>query len=181
MVVAAVVGLSHFAVLIALLEQRMPVKPISSAQTEMVEVTLPQVRSPPVLAIDGAVLQPAPVVHLDPPEFDAASIESGVDTDWRADGARAAAAVAAADKANVRQFGIAPGLPDKPRQIKSFGWDRAHTQRVEALAEGGIRIRLSDRCGLVLAPWPVGGCALGRIDARGDLFDGMTAPARLGD
>jgi hypothetical protein len=40
---------------------------------------------------------------------------------------------------------------------------------------------LSEHCQLLFNPLPVGGCAIGRIEARGDLFEEMRAPVMPGD
>ena len=59
-------------------------------------------------------------------------------------------------------------LPAAPR----FGWDYAHTHRVEQLPEGGLLINLNDRCAVVLyvvMPFPV--CKIGHIPTDGGLFD----------
>jgi hypothetical protein len=65
--------------------------------------------------------------------------------------------------------GLGPDHKSKPE----FGWDRSHTHRVESLEGGGIVIALNDRCVLVLLPLPLGGCGIGKIPVRGDLFDHM--------
>jgi hypothetical protein len=65
--------------------------------------------------------------------------------------------------------GLGPDHKPKPE----FGWDRSHTHRVESLEGGGIVIALNDRCVLVLFPFPFGGCGIGKIPVRGDLFDHM--------
>jgi len=54
----------------------------------------------------------------------------------------------------------------------AFGWYHAGTHRIEPLA-GGLLINLSDQCALVLLPFPLAGCALGRVPARSDLFGQM--------
>ena len=52
---------------------------------------------------------------------------------------------------------------------------------MHALEGGGIGIHLSDNCELILVPLPLGGCALGKRKARGDLFDEMKSPVEPGD
>jgi hypothetical protein len=100
--------------------------------------------------------------------------------DWIAQGERAAQ-VAASEKPAPRSFGIRAARDPPARPQKPFHWDKTHTQRFEALPEGGMLIRLSDRCQLTIAPLPLGGCSLGKIEARGDLFDGMNKPVEFGD
>jgi hypothetical protein len=62
--------------------------------------------------------------------------------------------------------------PDRERKPE-FAWDRTHTQRIEPIEGGGMLIRLSDHCVLVLFPLPFVGCGIGKIPVRGDLFDHM--------
>jgi hypothetical protein len=100
------------------------------------------------------------------------------DIDWHNAASRAAARTAAAPEMN--DFGF-PTREPAPSEKKVFGWDKTHTERVSALPGGGMLIRLSDNCAITLAPLPLGGCALGKRKARGDLFDEMQAPAELGD
>ena len=65
----------------------------------------------------------------------------------------------------------------KPRRPQDFGWDLAHTQRVETLPEGGVLLRLSDRCVMIIGlPFVLPLCKFGRIPARGDLFKHMEEP-----
>jgi hypothetical protein len=99
--------------------------------------------------------------------------------DWQAEAQRAAASVSA-ESSPHRSFGPRERPPPPPKQ-KPFGWDPTQTQKVEALPEGGMLIRLSDNCALVLAPLPSGGCGIGKRKARGDLFEGMSAPRQAGD
>ena len=65
--------------------------------------------------------------------------------------------------------GLGPDHKPKPE----FGWDRSHTHRVQSIEGGGIAIALNDRCVLVLIPLPLGGCGIGKIPVRGDLFEHM--------
>lgn len=50
------------------------------------------------------------------------------------------------------------------------GWDYAATHRIEELPQGGTVINLNDRCVLLINPFPLFGCAIGHIPAKGDLF-----------
>ncbi|HEX3396031.1 MAG TPA: hypothetical protein VHS76_04960 [Steroidobacteraceae bacterium] len=66
--------------------------------------------------------------------------------------------------------GLGPDLSIAPE----FGWDHAHTHRVEALEGGGSLLWINDRCFIVMAgliPFPM--CGVGKIPVRGDLFDHM--------
>jgi len=62
--------------------------------------------------------------------------------------------------------------PDREKKAE-FGWDRTHTQRIEPIEGGGMLIRLSDHCVLVVFPLPFVGCGIGKIPVRGDLFEHM--------
>jgi hypothetical protein len=65
--------------------------------------------------------------------------------------------------------GLGPDRGDKPE----FGWDHSHTHRVESLEGGGMLIHINDRCIVVLMPFPLPFCGIGKIPARGDLLDHM--------
>jgi len=65
--------------------------------------------------------------------------------------------------------GLGPDREGKPE----FGWDRSHTHRVESLEGGGLLIHINDRCVVVLIPFPLPFCGIGKIPARGDLFEHM--------
>lgn len=65
------------------------------------------------------------------------------------------------------------GLGPDHKPSPEFGWDRSHTHRVQSMEGGGIVIALNDHCVLVLFPLPFGGCGIGKIPVRGDLFDHM--------
>jgi hypothetical protein len=64
---------------------------------------------------------------------------------------------------------VKPGSTDDSRP--EFGWSHSATHRVEELPSGGLLINLNDRCAIawVIFPFPV--CRIGKIPARGDLFD----------
>lgn len=69
------------------------------------------------------------------------------------------------------------GLGPDPGYSPEFGWDHAHTHRVEALEGGGSILWINDRCFIVMAgliPFPM--CGIGKIPVRGDLFDHMRDP-----
>lgn len=94
--------------------------------------------------------------------------------DW-ADAAERAAATAASEDSGR-------SVTDVPRRrVKPFAWNKAATERFSFPLSGGTAIRLGDHCEIVLLPLPVGGCALGKIEPRGDLFDGMERPVEFGD
>ena len=93
--------------------------------------------------------------------------------DWQQETRTAAARMAEsleAQRRRNRKF-----TPD-PRFARAaarpqFGWDRSKTHRVESLPAGGTLIHLNDRCALVLSGLILPICEIGRIPARGDLFE----------
>lgn len=94
--------------------------------------------------------------------------------DWSAEMARAAQdAAEAASAPKPKDFGFPHAKGAQPPKAHEFGWDRAHTHRVESLAQGGLLVHLNDNCVLVFFPLPFVGCTLGHSPASGDLFKPM--------
>jgi hypothetical protein len=112
-------------------------------------------RPPAYLAAPSTIDIPVP--------FDS---EADLRPDWVESARRAAARIAAE---SPQREADRPGNGS----AKPFEWDVSSTRRWEPAPEGGTVVRLSDRCQIVFAPLPIGGCALGKIEARGDLFDDM--------
>jgi hypothetical protein len=139
-------------------------------------------RPHPIDATRRAIVRPptpTPAAQPAPAESSAiAAPDPAPGIDWYAHGMDAAQRAAA--EPTTRDFGF-PKREPAPREKKAFGWDKTHTERVHALEGGGIGIHLSDNCELVIAPFPMAGCALGKRKARGDLFDEMKAPVEPGD
>jgi hypothetical protein len=104
-----------------------------------------------------------------------------VTIDWAKEAERAAArSIEAEEEARRRASGLIPGLgPNIGTAVArpaphEFGWDHAHIHRVEQIPDGGLIVNLNDRCAIVIKfPWLLGGCKLGKIEARGDLFSHM--------
>lgn len=94
--------------------------------------------------------------------------------DWDESAKRSAAHVAAGTSES--SSALSPGRAPKP-----FGWDDSRTKRWEEAATGGTLVRLNDHCEIVFNPLPVGGCALGKIEPRGDLFEDMRESLDSGD
>jgi hypothetical protein len=70
--------------------------------------------------------------------------------------------------------GLNVGPEPAPAARQQFGWDYAHTHRLESLPEGGLLVNLSDQCSIVVKfPMILGGCRIGKIEGRGDLFAHM--------
>lgn len=70
--------------------------------------------------------------------------------------------------------GLNIGAEPAPAARQQFVWDYAQTHRVEPLPDGGLIVNLSDRCSLIVRfPVLLGGCKIGKIDSRADLFAHM--------
>jgi hypothetical protein len=69
--------------------------------------------------------------------------------------------------------------PAKP--APEFGWDRSRVHRVEAIAGGGILVRINDRCAIVITLLAMPVCQIGKQPARGDLFEHMDDAPTPGD
>jgi hypothetical protein len=61
----------------------------------------------------------------------------------------------------------------RPARRAQFGWDQSKIHRIEAMPGGGTVIHLNDRCALTLSGFLIPMCKLGKIPARGDLFEHM--------
>jgi hypothetical protein len=133
-------------------------KPAPAHDTQLVTVPVPAPAEPP------------------PPEQPPARI------DWNAEAAltakqRAQAATAPGPRALDKHGAgtdLDGGLGPDPGYAPEFGWDHAHTHRLEALEGGGSILWINDRCFIVMAgmiPFPM--CGIGNIPVRGDLFDHM--------
>jgi hypothetical protein len=93
--------------------------------------------------------------------------ETEAQPDWGESAKNVAARIAA-------QMSEGGGNPPPPASApKQFGWDSSRTKRWEQAPEGGTVVRLNDHCQIIFNPLPIGGCALGKIEPRGDLFEGM--------
>jgi hypothetical protein len=127
----------------------------------------PSPRSPP----PAPPLVGAPAV---PPRPDA-----GAAIDWAAEATASANEQLAADALHARQAGaLAPpksALFAPQARRHGFQWDYARTHRVEGIPGLATVIHLNDRCAIaffLIIPF-AGGCALGKPEVRGDLFDHM--------
>ena len=100
--------------------------------------------------------------------------------DWQAELARAAAE-AAANAAHMKPKDFRYPQAETPAAaMPEFGWDYAHTHRVQTPAGGGLLVNLNDECALVFVPLPFVFCKLGRKPANGDLFRRMEQPSLTG-
>ena len=81
------------------------------------------------------------------------------------------------DRDGARKFGTPPPSPMfalAPTRRPGLAWNHARTHRVEALPGGVTVFNLNDHCAIALL-WvvPFFGCQIGKIPARGDLFEHM--------
>lgn len=76
----------------------------------------------------------------------------------------------------------APGyqLPADGKQPE-FAWNRTSTERVQVIDGAGILVRINDRCAVMISVMVMPACKIGKIEARGDLFEHMNDPPQLGD
>src|SRR6185369_1199687 len=93
--------------------------------------------------------------------------------DWQQETRTAAARMAESLDAERRRKRTADPRFARPTPRPEFGWDKSKTHRVESLPQGGTVIHLNDRCTLVLSALFLPVCKLGKIPARGDLFEHM--------
>lgn len=100
-----------------------------------------------------------------------------VAVDWDKEAAVAAGhQIGDEERARLARSAPAPDRyrPEPPPAAPPFGWDYAATHRIAALAGGGLVINVSDRCAITIVfPAVLGGCRIGKIEARGDLFAHM--------
>ena len=80
-----------------------------------------------------------------------------------------------------RADGVKPLVPPAAQPPNGF-WDPTRVQRVQPLETGGLLVHVNDRCaiaviGLAILP----GCKLGKIEARGNLFEHMDEAPQLGN
>ncbi len=150
---------------------------VQSAQEASPPPSLP--RKKPAPTHDTQLVVVPPRAEAPPPESKAAGI------DWNAEAALAAKhqaqmAAAAQPRALDKHAGgtdFDGGLGPEPATAPEFGWDHAHTHRVEAMEGGGSILWINDRCFIVMygvIPFPM--CGIGKIPIRGDLFDHLHDP-----
>lgn len=95
--------------------------------------------------------------------------------DWYGELERAGRSVAPDYLKQPKDFGF-PKSPPTTADYPQFDWDYARTHRVETLPQGGLVINLNDNCALLLAPFPMAICGIGKRKANGDLFRHMRDP-----
>jgi hypothetical protein len=128
-------------------------------------------------ALSPRISPPAPPPSAAPPV--PTRPDAGTAIDWAAEATASANDQLAADALHARQASaLAPpksALFAAQAKRHGFQWDYARTHRVEGLPGLATVIHLGDRCAIaffLIIPF-AGGCALGKPEVRGDLFDHM--------
>lgn len=120
-----------------------------------------------------APIEPSSAITV-PPEVSPETPPPSVD--WQKETQTAAGRIAEGLATEGRRKGRYAPDPRfaRPTPRPQFGWDESKTHRVETLPNGGgTLIHLNDRCALALSAGLFPVCKLGKIAARGDLFDHM--------
>lgn len=123
------------------------------------------IKTPPVDLSSAITLPPRDEVEVpaNPPNID-----------WQEESRIAAARAAQgleADRRRKEHLDVDPRFARPAPRAPEFGWDQSRIHRVESLPAGGMVIHLNDRCSLTLSGLLIPMCKLGKIEARGDLFD----------
>jgi len=126
---------------------------------------------------------PAQRPQANAPSPSAPALSGAIDWDNEARGAAARQADQDSGRNRRDMAGLSPQArafqPSVPRP--EFHWDHASTHRVEPLPGGGTLINLNDSCVVVVfVIMPIAACRLGKIPARGDLFEHMRDAPEFG-
>jgi hypothetical protein len=184
------VVLLHVAIFVLLRSARVPRLDSHTDDTSMTLIVIPPVAAPrvvvpervtpvPARSRENVVLPPAIPTETTPP------IEERAPIDWAREAALGAShQVVAVELERRRARGFTPEAQSREPEIlvlpaPEFGWSRT-AQRVEALPEGGILIRLSERCVIVVTIMMLPACGVGEIPVNGDLFEHMDDPPAFG-
>jgi hypothetical protein len=122
-----------------------------------------------------------------PQENDASSKVAPAAIDWATQAQLAAARqVDSLEQSHQpdRGFPSTGLMRDSPKETHKpdFGWSHSRTNRIEQLPQGGTLIWINERCAIVFSGFVLlPACQLGKIEARGDLFEHMQPPAQPGD
>jgi hypothetical protein len=146
---------------------RVPNEPLRSPAPSL-RLQAPNVTLPPPQVEPGNTITA-------PPEPSPEDAPPSPSVDWNQESRTAAARMAESLETERRRKGKFAPDPRfaRPTPRPEFGWDRSKTHQIEALPEGGTIIHLNDRCALVLSGLLIPVCKLGKIPARGDLFEHM--------
>jgi hypothetical protein len=186
----------HAAVLIVLSPVRRAMTRAERAEPPPLVVFLPEIESRPAAEsarpkLNAAVRSrqratartPAEAVEpaANPAEVEPEAITPAAVPDWRREAEIAATHQLEAGERD-RQ-GPSPlashAFPEAPSPAPKFQWDYAATHRVEGLPEGGFLININDRCVVAVLVMMMPLCRLGKIPARGDLFQHLDDLPRL--
>jgi hypothetical protein len=171
-------------------EAEVPTTVIFLPESEPESTPAPQPERQPKPPVSVRAARPAaprtPTRANPPPEPESSSITPTPSPDWRAQAQIAANDELEAEARKRQQpsrlaphdfSGVRPGSTDdsKPK----FGWNHARTHRVEELSGGGLLVNINDRCAVVVIYFfALPACKIGKMPARGDLFEHMQeAPA----
>lgn len=147
-------------------KRRRPLSSRSAVRNDEAEPAVPPIAAQPIavrpVAVSPIALPPAarPVPHIP--------------HDWEHEIQREARSEESRSQRGGRiQFGLPQASAPAPA-APEFGWDYAHTHRLQPLSGGGMLINLNNHCALVIYGFVFfPGCRIGRIPANGQLFDHM--------
>ena len=137
---------------------------------------MPEPVSPAKKAASNALRRRADRIPGSPAALSSSDDDNSIHSmpDWAEELKRVAEGAVARELAEKRhQFDFAHAFPLAPKKPAQIAWDYAATHPIEALPQGGILIHLGDRCVLVLIPFPLVGCGIGKMPPSGDLFNNM--------
>lgn len=186
--IVAVIAL-HAAMLV-LISARAPRTDPNTNDLAMTVVAIPPVTQAPLVVSERVTraIVPSREISSPPtmPAESAATITEGAPIDFAQEAALAAQRGADAIELERRRArGFAQREQNREPEIvrtaqPEFGWSKT-AQRVEVLPEGGVLIRLSERCVVAVTLVVLPACAVGEIPVNGKLFEHMYDPPTLGD
>jgi hypothetical protein len=191
-IVAAVIVIGLHAVMFALLmSARVPRIQSDTGDTALTLIVIPPLAPPREVVQERTTPSPErPRFHGVPapaiPRDTTPAPEQRPPIDWSHEAELAVArGVGAIELERRRARGFTPEVQSREPEIlvlpaPEFDWSRT-AQRVEALPEGGILIRLSERCVIAVTAMMFPVCGFGEIPVNGDLFEHMDDPPVLGD
>ena len=176
--------LIHVGFYLLLVIPRLPLPEAPERRTELVFLpdTMKPQRPPPEVAplAPPRVPEPTPPVSTAPQLIaPTAPAEPGAPPliDWQREAeqvARDHALEAEANSEPKRDGGT-------PKPKPEFGWSHSRIHRIEPMASGGFIVWISDNCFVVIGVMAMPMCKLGKLPARGDLFEHMNDAPTAGD
>ena len=180
-----VAALHAGALLILFVETRTRLMPLAAETPPLIVMLLSPFEPPRAAGPEWDRRRPArhPRVQQQPVRTEeptpGVSLAPRASIDWLAEGADAAARQVEGSAQHKRQArALEPDtsmFAPAPAKRPGIAWDYAATHRVEPIGGLTTVLHVNDNCVVVMfvvIPF-VGGCALGKIPARGDLFDHM--------